>query len=80
MSPASRSRALDALSESGDAEAAGLADRLLTDREPLVRMAARRARAARGPTAALVADLVAACGGPDLAERQQAVGLLAAIS
>lgn len=80
MSPASRSRALDTLRESGDAESAALADRLVTDREPLVRMAARRARAARAPTAALVADLVAACGGPDLAERQQAVGLLAAIS
>jgi quinoprotein glucose dehydrogenase len=80
MSAGSRSRALDSLRDADDPEAAALADRLLTDREPLVRMAARRARAARAPTAAVVADLVAACGGPDLAERQQAVGLLAAIS
>ena len=80
MSPASRGRALDALRESGDPEASMLADRLLTDREPLVRMAARRTRAAHGPTAALVADLEAACGGPDVGERQQAVELLAAIS
>ena len=43
-------------------------------------MAARRVRAAQQPTATIVPDLVAACGGPDLAERQQAVSLLAGIS
>ena len=80
MTPASRSSALDALLEAGDPEAAVLADRLVSDRESLVRMAARRVRATCAPTAAIVADLVSACDGPDLAERQQAVGLLAAIS
>jgi len=42
-------------------------------------MASRRVRAARRPTEAIVPDLVSACGGPDVAERQQAVDLLAAI-
>jgi quinoprotein glucose dehydrogenase len=76
----SRARALDALLAADDPEALDLADRLLADREPLVRMAARRIRAAERPTAAIVPDLVSACGGPDVTERQQAVDLLAGIS
>ncbi|MBU6221600.1 MAG: PQQ-dependent sugar dehydrogenase [Planctomycetes bacterium] len=78
--PASRTSALDALLEAGDPEAAAVADQLVSDGAPLVRMAARRARAGRTPTTAIVADLVSACDSPDLAERQQAVGLIAAIS
>jgi quinoprotein glucose dehydrogenase len=80
MSAASRARALDALLAADDAETLGLADRLVADREPLVRMASRRVRAARRPTEAIVPDLVSACGGPDVAERQQAVDLLAGIA
>lgn len=80
MSAASRARALDALLAADDPEALGLADRLLADREPLVRMASRRIRVAERPTEAIVPDLVSACGGPDVAERQQAVDLLAGIS
>ena len=80
LSAASRAGALDALLAVGDGEVGPLADRLVGDREPLVRMAARRVRAAQQPTAAIVPDLVTACGGPDLAERQQAVSLLAGIS
>jgi quinoprotein glucose dehydrogenase len=80
LSAASRAGALDALLAAGDGEVGPLADRLVGDREPLVRMAARRVRAAQQPTATIVPDLVAACGGPDLAERQQAVNLLAGIS
>ena len=76
----SRARALDALLAADDPGALDLADRLLADREPLVRMAARRIRAAERPTAAIVPDLVSACGGPDVTERQQAVDLLAGIS
>ena len=79
-SAASRTRALDALLAAGDPDALGLADRLLADREALVRMAARRVRASQRPTAEIVPDLVAACGGPAVAERQQAVDLLAAVS
>jgi quinoprotein glucose dehydrogenase len=75
-----RALALDALLESGDAEVDRLAGSLLADAEPAVRMASRRARAARNPTDAVVPELVAACGGPTIAERQQAVGLLAGIS
>jgi len=80
MSAASRARALDALLAADDPEALDLADRLLADREPLVRMASRRIRVAERPTEAIVPDLVSACGGPDVAERQQAVDLLAGIS
>ena len=79
MSAASRARALDTLDAAGDAEAVGLADRLRADPEPPVRMASRRLRAARQAPEAIVPDLVSACGGPDVAERQQAVDLLAAI-
>ena len=78
-SAASRARALDALDAAGDAEAVGLADRLRGDPEPAVRMAARRIQVARRPPAEVVSDLVSACGGPDVAERQQAVDLLAGI-
>jgi quinoprotein glucose dehydrogenase len=42
-------------------------------------MAARRIQVARRPPAEVVSDLVSACGGPDVAERQQAVDLLAGI-
>jgi quinoprotein glucose dehydrogenase len=80
MSASSRARALDALLAAGDPEALGLADRLLVDREPAVRMAARRVRSAQRPTAEIVPDLVDACGGPEVAERQQAVELLAGVS
>ena len=80
LSAASRAGAIDALLAAGDGEVGPLADRLVGDREPLVRMAARRVRATQQPTATIVPDLVAACGGPDLAERQQAVSLLAGIS
>jgi quinoprotein glucose dehydrogenase len=75
-----RAQAIDAILESGDAAVDQLAEALVADPEPAVRMAARRVRVARHPTAALVPDLVAACGGPTVAERQQAVSLLAGIS
>lgn len=80
MTPASRARALDALLAADDPSALDLADRLVVDREPLVRMASRRIRVAERPTDEIVPDLVSACGGPDVAERQQAVDLLAGIS
>ena len=80
MSPLSRARALETLLAAGDAATLDIADRLLADREPAVRMASRRVRAVRRPTAEIVPDLVAACGGPAVAERQQAVDLLAGIS
>ncbi len=79
-SAASRARAVDALRTAGDADRLTIAERLVTDPEPLVRMAARRARVAASPTAAVVPDLVAACAGPDMAERQQAVTLLLELS
>ncbi len=79
-SAASRAKALDALFVAGNPDVLGIADRLIADDEPLVRTAARRVRASKNPTAAIVPDLVSACGGDDLEERQAAVGLLASIS
>ena len=75
-----RAQAVDALLVSGDGDIEQLASSLLTDGEPAVRMAARRVRAARSPPDAIVPDLIAASGGPTIAERQQAVTLLAAAS
>ena len=75
-----RAQAVDALLASGDGDIERLASSLLTDAEPAVRMAARRVLAAKSPPDTIVPDLVAACGGPTVAERQQAVSLLAGIS
>ena len=79
LSPQDRAQAVDALLASAADDLDRLAASLLTDGEPAVRMAARRARAVITPADAVVPDLVAACSGGTVAERQQAVGLLAGI-
>ncbi len=82
--PATRAAALVALAATDGAAALPLAERLSRDREPSVRIQARRVRARAERAEKLAAELAAVCATsaatkPQLREQQDAIDLLATI-
>jgi quinoprotein glucose dehydrogenase len=78
-SPASRVKAFESLVAAGDPGVREIAATLITDKQPLVRSAARTMRAATLPPSEVVPELVTAIDSPHPGERQAAVVALGGI-